>query len=179
MDEDAESEGYDLERQDTSGVTALLSHAISTRALSANDVAMLSDEGADPKAVDNDGCNALHKVVQSINNGELLLENIYRKLRLLMAGSCAVNQCDIWGQTPFDDALSFGCWDEWCSALLAACGYDVHNVLRNDRVQKEKFVQRNTGLATDVHEGIHDNDSTIWEAVEVYLELTKEFIEFY
>lgn len=59
---------------------------------------MLLDEGADPKTQDNDGSNALHKVMHSIDNGELFLENIYRKSRLLIAASSNVNQCDIWGR---------------------------------------------------------------------------------
>lgn len=172
------SEGYDLERRDVFGATALLSHAVSVRTLSSDNCCMLLDEGADPKAQDSDDSNALHKVMHSIDNGELFLENIYRKLHVLVAASCNVNQCDIWGQTPSDDALSFGCWDEWCSALIT-CGYDVHDVLKADRIRKEEFVDRIERSTIEVLEGIYKHSSTSWEALQLYLDVTKESIERY
>lgn len=46
-------------------------------------------------------------------------------------------------------------------------------------MRKEEFVGRNKGLAIDVLEGIHKYSSTLWEALELYLEITKESIECY
>lgn len=171
-------EGYDFNKRDALGATALLSHALSTRALSTDNVRLLLEEGADPQAHNVHGSNALHKTIHSLDNGELFLDNVVRKLRLLIEAGCDTNHCDIWGQTPSDDALSYGCWDEWCSAL-EACGLDVYDVLQTDRAYKKKFIQANDGQDSSLIKGVYEYDSESWDALEDYIERKKESVDCY
>ncbi|KAI9881624.1 MAG: hypothetical protein M1830_000189 [Pleopsidium flavum] len=171
-------EGYDFDKRDPSGLTALLSHALSTRALSTQNVRLLLDEGADPQAQDQHGSNALQKAMHSLDNGELFLDNVDRKLRLLIGARCDVNHCDVWGQTPSDDALSYDCWDEWCSALEAN-GLDVHDVLRADREHKERFIEQNRGDLSGNIEGVYEYGSESSDALNDYLEWKKESVDCY
>jgi len=172
------NEGYDFDKRDPLGLTALLSHASSTRALSTQNVRLLLDEGADPQAQKQHGSNALHKAMHSLDNGELFLDNVDRKLRLLIGAQCDVNQCDIWGHTPSDDALSYDCWDEWCSALEAS-GFDVYDVLQADRKHKAKFVKQNKGHLCGIMDGVYEYESESWDALNDYLEWKKESVDCY
>lgn len=111
-------EDYDLESQNFSGETTLLSHAFSPGAYSAQVVLLLVQSHVDISATNYSGHNALVCAMSSIKTScERFRSVIFRKLVILIRAGCDINQRDRDGLTPSYHALKNQCWFEWCLAL--------------------------------------------------------------
>jgi hypothetical protein len=140
----------DFEIRDYSGKTPLLYalyrvHLLELAAI----VKCLIKNGADPLAVDNKGCGALHLILARL----AACHNYYISppsanmlggiLSCLLVAGCDPMLPNYAGFTPSDYALTSAGWVLWCNALRE-CGQDPADIIRHD--DKNKKIYRPAAL---------------------------------
>lgn len=112
----------DIEQQDVSGRTPLLSALLQIGYPSALFIQLLLEFGANVDATDDHGRNAVQlamysKSLLSTTSKCSWSEMTEEKLCLLIEAGADIHHRDKNGFTPSHDAKRYDCWDEWCRAL--------------------------------------------------------------
>lgn len=135
-------EEYDFEYKNRLGTTPLLDHCSVLSKSSLATSRLLLEFGADIRAVDNWGRNALHRAMgryQIFTSwNRKLLEPM---LSLLIKAGADVNHCNGKGDTPSDTARKNRCWKKWCR-VLKLNSLDISEVMIIDREQRRDLYKR-------------------------------------